>query len=51
MAMKQAANRPAPGDHSSFVSRYVEMAVSPLQHDHTEMQSLCYTVPTIPKHQ
>lgn len=32
MAMKQAANRPAPGDHSSFVSRYVEMAVNPLQH-------------------
>ena len=29
MAMKQAAKRPAPCDHSSLVSRYVETAVSP----------------------
>jgi hypothetical protein len=34
MAMKQAANRPAPGDHNSFVNRYVEMAVNPLQNNH-----------------
>ena len=31
MAMKQAANSPAPRFHTSFVSRYVAMAVKPLQ--------------------
>lgn len=31
MAMKQAANSPAPGLHSSFVRKYVEIAVSPLE--------------------
>lgn len=29
--MKQAANRPAPRDHSSDVSRYVAIAVKPLK--------------------
>jgi len=31
MAMKLAAKRPAPADHSSLVSRYVEMEVRPLK--------------------
>lgn len=31
MAIKQAANKPAPRDHSSDVRRYVAMAVSPLK--------------------
>lgn len=31
MAIKQAANRPAPADHSSLVRKYVEIAVRPLK--------------------
>ena len=31
MAIKPAAKSPAPCDHSSFVKRYVEIAVSPLK--------------------
>ena len=31
MAMNDAANRPAPVDQSSLVSKYVEIAVSPLK--------------------
>ena len=31
MAIKQAAMRPAPGVHNSFVRKYVAMAVRPLK--------------------
>ena len=31
IAMKPAANKPAPCDHSSLVKKYVEMAVKPLK--------------------
>lgn len=30
--MKHAANKPAPSDHNSFVKKYVEIAVNPLQY-------------------
>lgn len=30
IAIKLAAKRPAPGDHSSLVNRYVDIAVKPL---------------------
>lgn len=31
IAIKQAANSPAPGDHNSFVKKYVDIAVKPLK--------------------
>lgn len=30
MAIKQAANKPAPSDHNSFVRKYVAIDVNPL---------------------
>lgn len=33
IAMKQAANKPAPVDHNSFANKYVAIAVKPLKND------------------
>lgn len=40
--MKLAANRPAPGDHNSFVNKYVEIAVKPLKLDRKTMHAIQY---------
>lgn len=45
MAMKLAANKPAPGDHSSFVRKYVEIAVKPLENKN-ESWTIFFSMPS-----